>query len=193
MGVDTGEVDTTSRIYDNKNPLDTTVQLRCNNRLPPSQYWHCQPIEELQTLFKLVDPSILHKHNSDHHSAYMTVSTAVSNLTHVCYTRNTAARILPHAASKLGSHALHRHSATPYKKNKLNGRTPLICGSRSPGHGPLHKVHTAGMGESNRPIPALHNDVARSMHDSPPYIIRSRTRARAANCRVLPISGKEVL
>ena len=64
-GIDMGEIDTMSRIHVNENPLDTTaVQLRCNNRLPPSQYWHCQPIEELQILSKLVDPSILHKHNS---------------------------------------------------------------------------------------------------------------------------------
>ena len=59
-----GEIDITSRIHDNENPLDTAVQLRYNNRLPPSQYWHCQPIEELQILFKLVDSSILHKYNS---------------------------------------------------------------------------------------------------------------------------------
>ena len=67
--IDMGEIDTMSRIHDNENPLDTAVQLRCNNRLPPNKYWHCQPIEELQILFKLVDPSILHKHNSDHHAA----------------------------------------------------------------------------------------------------------------------------
>ena len=82
-GIDMGEIDTMSRIHDNKKPLDAAVQLRCNNRLPPSTYWHCQPIEELKILFKLVDPSILHKHNSDHHVANMTVSIAVFNLTHV--------------------------------------------------------------------------------------------------------------
>ena len=80
-----GEIDTMSRIHDNENPLDTAVQLRCNNRLPPRQYMQCQPIEELQILFKLVDPSILHKRYSDRHAAYMTVSTAVSYLTHVLY------------------------------------------------------------------------------------------------------------
>ena len=54
--IDMGEIDTMSRIHDNENPLDAAVQLRCNNRLPQSTcYWHCQPIEELQILFKLVD------------------------------------------------------------------------------------------------------------------------------------------
>ena len=33
-GIDMGEIDTMSRIHDNENPLDTAVQLRCNNRLP---------------------------------------------------------------------------------------------------------------------------------------------------------------
>ncbi len=86
-GINMGEIDTLSRIHVNKNPIDKAVQLRCQNRLPTHKYWQCQHIEELQTLFRLVDPSILHKHNSDHHAAVtnfiVTVSTAVTNFTHV--------------------------------------------------------------------------------------------------------------
>ena len=126
-----------SRIHDNENPIDTAVQLQCNNQLPPHQYWQCQHIEELQTLFKLVDPSILHKHNSDHHAAYMTVSTAVSNLIHVLHQEHGRRN----HASKLGSRALHRHGTTLHKKNVLNGRTPKVFSCRSP----VHEAHTTRM------------------------------------------------
>jgi hypothetical protein len=83
-----GEIDTMSRILDNEHPLHAAVQMRCHHTLPPQKYWHCQDIAELQTLFLLVDPSILYKHNSDHHVAYMTVSDAVNNLTNVLHQGN---------------------------------------------------------------------------------------------------------
>ena len=79
------DIDTMSRIHDNENPLDKAVQLRYHNKLPPHKYWQCQHMEELQTLFRLGYPSILHKHIADHHAAYMTVSTAVTNLTYVLH------------------------------------------------------------------------------------------------------------
>jgi hypothetical protein len=80
-----GEIDSMSRIHDDEHPLHAAVKMRCQYRLPPHKYWQCQHIVELQTLFLLVDPTILYKHNSDHHVAYMTVSNAVTNLTHVLH------------------------------------------------------------------------------------------------------------
>ena len=74
-----GEIDTMSTIHDNEKTL-----AQWHNRLPPHKYWQYQHIAVLKTLFRLVDPSTLHKYNSDHHAAYMTVSKAVTNLiTHV--------------------------------------------------------------------------------------------------------------
>ena len=74
-GINMGEIDKMSRIHDNENPLHAAVQMRCQNRLPLHKYWQCPHIAELQTLFQLVDPSILRKHNSDHHAAYVTLYT----------------------------------------------------------------------------------------------------------------------
>ncbi len=91
-GIHMGEIDTMSRIHDNEHPLQAAVQMRCHHTLPPHKYWQCQHIAELQTLFLLVDPSILYKHNSDHHVAYMTVSNAATNLTHVLHQENPRAR-----------------------------------------------------------------------------------------------------
>jgi len=91
-GIHMGEIDTMSRILDNEHPLHAAVQMRCHHTLTPQKYWQCQHIAELQTLFLLVDPSILYKHNSDHHVAYMTVSDAVNNLTHVLHQENPRTR-----------------------------------------------------------------------------------------------------
>ena len=82
-GIDMGKIDTMSWIQDDENPLSTAAQTCCLDRLSPHKYWQCQQITELQTLFRLVDPSALYKHNSYHHTAYVTISIAVTNLTHV--------------------------------------------------------------------------------------------------------------
>ena len=56
----------------------------------------------------------------------------------------------------------------------------------------VYETHNPGVAESNGPIPALHDEVARGMYDSPPYIIHHGPSACAANGTIIPLRGQKV-
>ena len=53
----------------------------------------------------------------------------------------------------------------------------------------MHEAHTTRVAESIGQIPALYDDMARGMYDSPPYIIYHGPRFRAAHSILIPPRG----
>jgi hypothetical protein len=106
----------------------------------------------------------------------------------MCYTRETPG-LIPHAALEYRPRVLYMHGAAVDQKDIFFGRTALVLRSRVNRNGPMYENHTSGVAKSNRSIPALYDDMARSMHDDTSGILYHWTRARAAHSILIPLRG----
>ncbi len=96
-GVHMGEIDTMSRIPDGANPIGPEIMAQCP-KLHAQNYWPCQSIPEMNTLFTLLDPSVVRIHNKNHHDAFLRVYASVNDLLSAL-TRPQTATELPDATS----------------------------------------------------------------------------------------------
>ena len=76
-GAQMGDIDAMSRIPDGQHPISAASQAMCPS-LHPHCWWSIDELPHLQTLFRLLDPSIVHTNTSDYHIAY----TDVHHITH---------------------------------------------------------------------------------------------------------------
>ena len=68
-GAQMGDIDTMSRIPDGQHPVSAESQSMCPT-LTPQCWWNIDEIPHLQSLFRLLDPTITHMNTSDYHAAY---------------------------------------------------------------------------------------------------------------------------
>ena len=78
-GLQMGDIDTMSRIPDGQHPTSPASQAACPT-LTPECWWNIDELPELQTLFQLIDPSVIRITTHDYHTAYNTVYRAIQSL-----------------------------------------------------------------------------------------------------------------
>ena len=71
-GILMGDIDTMSRIQDGQHPTSMASQTMCPTLLPKC-WWNIDDLPHLQSLFRMLDPTVVHTNTHSFHTAYNTV------------------------------------------------------------------------------------------------------------------------